>query len=76
MNSKTLFRDFINRITLSESRDEIKSVAYLVFENLFGLTKATIMSETDVSLTATIENKLDEILSRINRSEPIQYVLG
>jgi release factor glutamine methyltransferase len=76
MNSKTLFRDFINRITLSESLDEIQSVAYLVFENLFGLTKATIMSETDVSLTAAIENKLNEIVSRINRSEPIQYVLG
>ncbi|HZB13378.1 MAG TPA: peptide chain release factor N(5)-glutamine methyltransferase, partial [Chryseolinea sp.] len=76
MNSKTLFRDFINRITLFESSDEIQSVAYLVFENLFGLTKATIMSETDVSLTAAIENKLNEIVSRINRSEPIQYVLG
>ncbi|HYI76508.1 MAG TPA: peptide chain release factor N(5)-glutamine methyltransferase [Chryseolinea sp.] len=76
MNSKTLFRDFINRITLSESLDEIQSVAYLVFENLFGLTKGRIMSETDVSLTAAIENKLNEIVSRINRSEPIQYVLG
>jgi release factor glutamine methyltransferase len=29
-----------------------------------------------VSLTETIQNKLNEIVSRINGSEPIQYVLG
>jgi release factor glutamine methyltransferase len=76
MNSKTLFRDFVNGIELLESRDEIQSIAYLVFENIFGLTKTAILAEKSVSLTPTIKNRLDEVVARINRSEPVQYILG
>ena len=49
MNSKTLFRDFVNGIELLESRDEIQSMAYLVFENIFGLTKTAILAEESVN---------------------------
>ena len=75
-NSKTLFRDFVNGIELLESRDEIQSMAYLVFENILGLTKTTILAEESVNLTPAIRNRLDEIVARINRFEPVQYILG
>ena len=76
INSKTLFRDFVNRIELVESRGEIESMAYLVFENLLHLPKSSIMSGSDVSLTPVTKKKLDEVVSRINRAEPVQYILG
>ena len=76
MNSKTLFRDFVSGIELLESRDEIHSMAYLVFENIFGLTKSAILAEESVNSTQAIQKKLDEIVSRINRFEPVQYILG
>jgi release factor glutamine methyltransferase len=76
MNSKTLYLDFVNRIELPESRDEIHSIAYLVFENVLGLTKTMIMTEKNINPTAGIENKLDEIVLRLNLFEPVQYVLG
>jgi release factor glutamine methyltransferase len=76
MNSKTLFRDFVKGIRLQESGDEIQSMAYLVFENIFGLTKTSILAEKEVKVTPAIQNRLDEIAVRINRFEPIQYILG
>ena len=76
MNSKTLFRDFVNGIELLESRDEIQSMAYLVFENILGLTKTAILAEESVNLSQAIRNRLDEIVARINRFEPVQYILG
>ena len=76
MNSKTLFLDFVKGIELLESRDEIQSIAYLVFENIFGLTKTAILAEESVNLDQAIRNRLDEIVARINRFEPVQYILG
>lgn len=76
MNSKTLYRDFVNRIKLPESRDEIHSMAYLIFENILGLTRTTIMAQESISLTPELESKLDEVVSRVNQFEPVQYVLG
>jgi release factor glutamine methyltransferase len=76
MNSKTLFRDFVKGIELLESRDEIQSMAYLVFENILGLTKTAILGEESVSLNQATRNRLDEVVARINRFEPVQYILG
>ena len=76
MNSKTLFRDFVKGIELLESRDEIQSIAYLVFENIFGLTKTAILAEESVNLNQAIRDRFDEIVARINRFEPVQYILG
>ena len=76
MNSKTLFRDFVNGIELLESREEIHSMVYLVFENIFGLTRTAILAEESVNLNETTRNRLDEIVARINRFEPVQYILG
>jgi release factor glutamine methyltransferase len=76
MNSKTLFRDFVNGIELLESRDEIQSMAYLVFENILGLTKSAILAEESVNLSEAMRNRLDEVIARINRFEPVQYILG
>ena len=75
-NSKTLFQDFVNRVTLKESRDEIQSMAYLVFENIFGLSKTEVMAEKDITMDASTQERLNEIVTRVNRCEPIQYILG
>jgi release factor glutamine methyltransferase len=73
-NSKTLFQDFVNRITVQESREEITSIAYLVFENLFGFSKTDVLSEKEIQYSR--DNDLNEIVERVNRHEPIQYILG
>ena len=74
-NSKTLFQDFVHRITLDENDDEIQSIAFTVFEHLFKASKADLMSEKELP-TRVDEAKLNDILRRLNQHEPVQYVLG
>ena len=74
-NSKTLFQDFVERVTLKESRDEIKSMAYLVFESVFGWSRTDVLSEKIIPENIN-EVELDRIVQRINHHEPVQYILG
>lgn len=75
-NSKTLFNDFVKQITLNESAEEISSIVYLVFENIFGLTRTDIFSGKMINASQSDEDKLLKIADRINREEPIQYILA
>jgi release factor glutamine methyltransferase len=72
-NSKTLFHQLKDLITLSEEEDEIRSILYLVFEKEFGLSRTDILAEK--SIKEPDSRRLTEIVSRINQSEPIQYIL-
>jgi release factor glutamine methyltransferase len=73
--SKALFQDFVDSISIQESRDEIKSIAYLVFENVFGLTRTEILTEKKVALSPTTQTQLNSIVVRLNNHEPVQYIL-
>ena len=73
-NSKKLFDELANSVRLDESRDEIHSIIYLLLKDKFGLSKTDIMTGREIE-----SGKLDSlagILDRINRKEPIQYILG
>src|SRR5689334_4688162 len=74
-NSKALFDDFIRQISLPESREEVESMAYLVFEHCFQISRTDLMTNKPLDENA-YPLKLDEIIKRINRHEPVQYVLG
>lgn len=76
INSKLLFNDFVSQITFEEDRDEVRAVAYLVFENLFSLTKTEILGEKSILLSDLNLSKLKEVSDRLNKFEPIQYILG
>lgn len=74
-NSKTVFQDFITNITLKESTDEIKSIAHLVFAKILGLDRTDILAAKPTILIPEQEEKLYAIAQRINRHEPVQYIL-
>jgi release factor glutamine methyltransferase len=74
-NSKALFHDLVEQIILKEDQDEIQSIAFLVLENILGLSRADVLSEKQVTI-ADIEGRLSEIVNRINQQEPIQYIFG
>lgn len=73
-NSKSLFLELISKISLKESDAEIKAIASLLLESICGLTPAELMAGKPVSPTE--EMKLYQAVSRINRSEPLQYILN
>jgi len=72
-NSKTLFRDIVNKIHLSESKDEVESMVYRLLESKSGLTRSNIL--TGKETTVEIESFIEQI-DRINKHEPIQYILN
>lgn len=75
-NSKTMLHDFVRRITLRDDPDELQGIAYQVFEHLFHLSRTELLMGKEITPTATEADRLEEILVRINRHEPVQYVLG
>jgi release factor glutamine methyltransferase len=75
-NSKILFQDFINRITVPEDREEILGIAYLVFESVLGTTRTDILAGKPVVGSVSQLSELEKIITRVNQHEPIQYVLG
>jgi release factor glutamine methyltransferase len=74
-NSKTLFYDLRDNITLAESSDEICSIIYLVLDHVVGLSRADILSEKKIELTAQMKEKLEGIIARLNAHEPVQYII-
>ena len=75
-NSKALFEDFISRIQLDETREEISGIARVVFEDLFSVTQTDLLRDKAIDLSPDDINRLDNVLKRINHGEPIQYILG
>ncbi len=75
-NSKILFQDFIKQITVDETPEEIRSIAHLVFEKLFDLSKTDILAEKNISVNESVYTRLLEIADRLNQHEPIQYIFG
>jgi release factor glutamine methyltransferase len=74
-NSKTLFLDLVNQIKIDESRDEIQSMVYILLESLFSLSRADILLGKEVVIHEPDEIRINEIITRINLHEPIQYIL-
>src|SRR5688572_19020982 len=75
-NSKEIFRDLQQQITLKEDAEEIQSILYLVAEHVLGLSRADIISEKNISADGAQQSRLSAIIKRINGQEPIQYILG
>jgi release factor glutamine methyltransferase len=75
-NSKQLFSDFIAKISLEESPEELSAIGYMVLESVFGISKADILGNKMIEISPYFEMRLDEIAERINLEEPIQYILG
>lgn len=73
INSKTLFQQLLNNITLTESADEIKSILHSVFEKEFGFNSTDIIAEKQLPVGS--HERLNEIIKRINTNEPVQYIL-
>lgn len=71
-NSKELFYDLVSKVVLPESKEEIHSIIYLLLETQLGLDRKSIMSEKRVNVDTT---SFAEPITRINRHEPIQYIL-
>ena len=72
-NSKAIYQAACNSISLSEPAEEIAAIAMLLVAQLTGLNATQVLAGKEVLLEAS---DLQPLLERINKHEPIQYVLG
>ncbi len=75
-SSKKLLQWVVDYIDLDESVNEIQSLAYIVVEHMFNINKSEIITDRSLNLNSSQLKKLKKLLDRINKSEPIQYILG
>lgn len=56
--------------------DELTSVKYLVLSDIFNLSKAQLRAFTDRALSNEQEQKLQQVVAKLQTGKPVQYVLG
>jgi len=67
-----LFENIIRDINLKESPDEIHALAFAIL-NYFGVSHTDVLSNKPVNLDL---GTLSPIVSRLNKHEPLQYILN
>ena len=76
MNSKALFNDLVEAITIDEGVDEIQSIAYVILQTSLGLSRTDVFAEKEVPFTSANDSAIKNAIARINSHEPIQYIFG
>ncbi len=74
-SSAALFKQCINELEEYYGKQEAQSLAFLLLDNLFSLSRTEILADkkTDQSNKTVL---LKKYLDRLNKSEPIQYIIG
>ncbi len=76
MNSKKLFSELALKITLQEPAAEINQLVLMLMEHVFGLTQTQVLLGHEVPWNNEQRERLMSFIDRLNREEPIQYILG
>lgn len=75
-SSKKLF-DFVReKTTISTNQREAEAMTYMLLEHVFGIDKNDIILDRSITLAPEKTKKLTQFIKRINRNEPVQYVIG
>ena len=69
-NSKEVFQEIKSALTL-EDPEEIHAVALVLMDKFYGITLTDIVSGQEVE-----SHDLSPLIIRLNKQEPVQYVLG
>ncbi len=73
-SSKLLFDKISKKIADFEEKEEAMSIAYLILGRLYALSKTDIL--IDKKIKSRNQERIDEIIGRLTKKEPIQYILG
>jgi release factor glutamine methyltransferase len=58
------------------SKEETESLIFLIFEHLKGYSRTQFLMAQDESLSSDELRRIEHIVSRLKKHEPIQYILG
>lgn len=69
-------RSVTDRLTPLYGRGEAKAMARIIFANLKGWTPVDLAIKANETLTGYMSGKIDAVVDRLLRHEPIQYIFG
>ena len=72
----TTYQNLYKQLTNIYPLNEAKAIVRMVLEDRFGLTLADIYTDKVTQLSADDASKLEKIMLRLAKGEPVQYVLG
>lgn len=72
----SIYRHSINRLTTRYPLGEAQALVRLFMEERFGLTHTDLLVGKDKDLSANDCTEAENIVERLLKSEPIQYILG
>ncbi|MEP0986315.1 peptide chain release factor N(5)-glutamine methyltransferase [Ekhidna sp.] len=72
-NVKQIWQETAKRLEKVYDSREAENISYLLLEDVFKISRADILTETDKSV---LEDKLENLIRRLLKKEPIQHVTG
>ena len=69
-------RDVVRRLAAVHGEREARAMCEMIFESVLGWRPVDILMRDDSELPAFAPERIDDIVSRVERGEPLQYVLG
>ena len=73
-NSKNIFNYIVKNISNDYDKAEADSIARIILEDKFNCSFTDVLIGKDIDIKSF--DIVEEILSRLNNNEPIQYILG
>ena len=70
------YQQFWRSLAQTYDEGEAKAIARMVYEVRFGLTLPDLLLGKDTQLSAQQQEELQEIVRRLQKQEPVQYILG
>jgi release factor glutamine methyltransferase len=71
-----LIRNVIGNLSSVLSANEARTVAIALCEHVTGLSRAQLLSDNALTLTAEQQQAISQQVARLKNHEPLQYVLG
>lgn len=73
---KQLTSIWTNKLSNLYSEREVRNILLLVLEDIFGFDRSTLLISKEITLSDDQLQELDQISSRLQTGEPVQYVIG
>ena len=74
--SKELHLKIADMLSLVYSNDECESLAFLLLENIFELSRTDLLLNTSIDISDEKDISLKLIIDRLLQNEPIQHIFG
>jgi release factor glutamine methyltransferase len=75
-DARSLFNHLTSELSSQFGKEEASSITRFVIQEMLGISNADILSGKSIRIADENEERLKEVMARLQHNEPVQYVLG